>query len=145
MSLDALVTVGMAGFLATYAHMMVALWAHRFGLARLDFARGMSRLSFGEAFEGNPPYWMGFAAVLLNGILFAFVYGTAAGAYLPGAPLVRGLIWGGVLLIVSQCVFNPIVARNGFFTRKLHPRAWQTAVLVHGVYGLVLGWLCPIL
>ncbi|HJM42276.1 MAG: hypothetical protein QGH70_02370 [Nitrospinota bacterium] len=88
---------------------------------------------------------MGFAAVLLNGTLFAFIYAAAAGACLPGPFLVRGLIWGGVLLLGSQCVFNPLIARNGFFCRKLHPRAWLTATLVHIVYGVILGWLSPIL
>ncbi|HJM42275.1 MAG: hypothetical protein QGH70_02375 [Nitrospinota bacterium] len=45
MKLDAFVMVTTAGFFATYAHMMVALWADKLGLARLDFARGMSHTS----------------------------------------------------------------------------------------------------
>ena len=141
---DSFLMIASAGFLATYVHMMFALWADRYGLVRLDFPHGISMLSFGKAFDGHPPYWLGLVAVHLNGIVFALLYATVVGAHLPGPPIVRGLIWGGILWIGSQCVFNPFITHHGFFARKLHPRAWQTAVLVHAIYGGVLGWLSPI-
>ncbi|MFQ5693239.1 MAG: hypothetical protein ACE5IM_09375 [Nitrospinota bacterium] len=137
--------ISAGGFLATYAHMVVALVAGKTGMVRLDFGKGLSHLLFGESYDGAPPYWLGLATVHLHGILFALLYATVAGAYLPGPPLVRGLIWGGLLLIFSQCFFNPVVTGHGFFSRKLHPRAWQSAVVAHAVYGAVVGWLCPII
>ena len=145
MKFDTFLMIASAGFLATYVHMMFALWADRFGMVRLDFAHGLSMLSFGKSFDGHPPYWLGLVAVHLNGIVFALLYATVAGSYLPGPPVVRGLIWGGVLLFGSQCVFNPFITHHGLFARKMHPRAWQTAVLVHAIYGTILGWLSPIL
>jgi len=145
MRLDFFLLASAAGFLATYAHLAFALVADRVGLVRLDYARGLAHLFFAEAFEGRPPYWLGLAAVHLNGVLFALLYAALAGPWLPGPPLVRGLLWGGVLFVGSQCIFNPLVTGHGFFSRKMHPRAWQTAVLAHAIYGAFLGWLCPLL
>ncbi len=145
MTLDFFLLASAAGFLATYVHMMFALWGDRFGLVRLDFGHGLAALSWGESYGGHPPYLLGAAAVHLNGIVFALLYATVFGALLPGPPVVRGIIWSGILLIGSQCVFNPFVTKHGFFMRKMHPRAWQTALLAHGIFGAVLGWLCPIL
>ncbi len=62
-----------AGFLATYVHMAFSLTADRLGPARLDYAGGLAGLFFGEAFEGRPPYWLGLAAVHLNGIFLALL------------------------------------------------------------------------
>ncbi len=145
MRLDTFVLVAAVGFLATYAHLMFALWAPRFGLPRLDYPLGLSELSFGESYEGHPPYWLGLAVLYLNGIIFALIYANLVGQYLPGTTLVRGLLWGGILFFGSQCFFNPVIARHGFFSRKAHPRAWLTAVVTHVIYGAVLGWLSPIL
>lgn len=144
MRLDEFWVICAAGFLATYAHAIVALLGGRLGMVRQDFGKGLSHLLFGESFGGEPPYLLGLAVVHLNGILFALLYATAAGPALPGPPLARGLAWGGVLFLFSQCFFHPVVTGHGMFSRKMHPRAWQTALAVHAVYGLVLGWLCPI-
>lgn len=46
MQLDDFVMAAAAGFLATYVHMVLALWAPRFGLPRLDFAKALTELSF---------------------------------------------------------------------------------------------------
>jgi len=144
MQLDDFVMAVAAGFLATYVHLVLALWAPRFGLPRLDFAKALAELSFAGSFDGAPPYWLGLLAVHLNGIVFALLYATVFGPVLPGVPLVRGLIYGGILLIGSQCLFVPLFLREGFFGRKKNPRAWMTAVVVHAFYGAIIGWLCPI-
>ena len=115
--------------LATYAHMVVALWAPRYGLPRLDFAAGLTELSFAGSFKGPPPYWLGLLALHLNGIVFALLYATVVGPALPGPPLVKGLLFGGILLLGSQCLFVPLFLRGGFFGVKDHPRAWMTAVV----------------
>ncbi|MYA97431.1 MAG: hypothetical protein F4X91_13605 [Nitrospinae bacterium] len=134
-----------ASFLATYAHLVFALIADKIGMVKLDFGKGVSMLLFGDAYEGNPPYTLGFIAVHLNGVIFGLIYATWAAGCLPGPNVARGLIWGGVLLIFSQCVFNPLITGHGFFSRKFHPRAWQTAVIAHAIYGGLLGWLSPVL
>ncbi len=145
MKLDFLLTVSAAGFLATYLHMAFAITADRVGMVKLDFGKGLSMLLFGESYGGNPPYVLGLISVHLNGIVFALVYATLVGPLLSGPGVVRGLIFGGLLLIFSQCVFNPLITKHGFFSVKLHPRAWQTAVVAHAIYGVMLGWLSPVL
>ena len=145
MKLDFLLVVSGAGFLATYFHMVFALTADRVGMVKLDFGKGLSMLLFAEPYGGNPPYILGLISVHLNGIIFALVYATLVGPELPGAPVVRGLIFGGLLLIFSLCVFNPLITKHGFFALKMNPRAWQTAVVAHVIYGAMLGWLSPIL
>lgn len=139
-----ILTVG-AGFLATYVHMVFALWAPKYGLPRIDFSKVMADLCFGESFDGKPPYWLGLVALHLNGIVFALLYATLVGPLLPGPLFARGLIWGGILFIGSQCLFVPLFLRHGIFGLKMHPRAWMTAVVVHAIYGAILGWLSPVL
>ena len=145
MSLEFILLVSFAGILATYVHLMFALWAPKYGLARLDFAKVLNEISFKESFEQEPPYWLGLLQLHLNGIVFALLYATVVGPLLPGEPLWRGLMWGGILFIGSQFLFVPVFLRHGILGLKGHPRAWMTAVVVHGVYGAILGWLCPIL
>ena len=144
MELADFTTAVIAGVLATYVHMVFALWAPRYGLPRLDFAKGMAELSFAESYDGKPPYWLGLVALHFNGIVFTLLYSTVFGPFLPGPPLMRGLIYGGILLIGSQCVFVPVFMRGGFFSLKEDRRAWMTAVVVHVIFGAMVGWLAPI-
>ena len=105
---------------------------------------GIAELTWGESFEGRAPYWMGFAAIHMNGIILALIYAAAVGPYLPGIPVVRGLIYGGILFIVAQFFFVPVFLRGGIMGMKHHKMAWLTAVIVHGVFGAMVGWLCPL-
>jgi hypothetical protein len=85
MPLDVFILIALAGILATYAHLVVALWAPRFGLPRIDFSAGIAELTWGETFDGNAPYWMGFAAIHMNGIVFALLYANVSTAEQKGA------------------------------------------------------------
>ncbi len=146
MDLEFFLHVSAAGILAGYVLLIFALWAPRYGLPRLDFPRGMTQLTFGDSFEGPAPYGLGIALLHMNGILFALLYATVVGPLLPGELLVvRGLIWGVILFFGAQLIFVPIFLRGGIFSLKHGPRAWKTALLVHVLYGVVVGWLSPIL
>lgn len=144
MDLEFFVHVAAVGILATYVHLIFALWAPRYGLPRIDFPRGMTQLTFGDSFEGPAPYGWGIAVIHMNGILFALLYATVA-QYLPGDLFVRGLIWGGILFIGAQFIFVPIFLQDGVFGLKGHKKGWLTALVVHLLYGAILGWLSPIL
>jgi hypothetical protein len=146
MNLENFILISAAGFLASYVHLVMALWAPKIGLPQLNFSKALSNLSFGsDDYNEKPPYLLGMAFVQLNGIVFALLYSLEIGPLLPGTPFIRGLIYGGILLIGSQCFFVPVFLNKGIFLSKLHPRAWITAVMAHGIYGGLLGWLCPIL
>src|SRR3970282_1434750 len=105
MELGDLLVILTAGFFATYVHLILALWAGRIGLARLDFSKGMAHLCFGESYDGHPPVALGSLCAHLTGMFFALLYAYLVGRHLPGPPLARGLIWGACLFAGSQLVF----------------------------------------
>ena len=145
MQLDFFIIVILTGILATYGMLVMALWSDRIGLARLDFAKVMAQLTYGESFEGRtPPYWAGQLVIYFNGVLLALTYATFVAQYLPGPQLLRGLIWGEILFLISSVFFVPIYLREGFFMSKAPPRAWMTSIMAHGIWGLIVGWLSPI-
>lgn len=139
------VVVTLSGILATYLHLVMGQWAGRIGLPRLDFSRVMADLTYGESFEGEPSYWAGQIAVFFNGVFFAFLYATIIGPHLPGEPVVRGFLFGVILYIGSGMFFIPVYLKEGFFLSRVDPKAWIPLLMVHVVYGLVVGWLSPIL
>jgi hypothetical protein len=145
MDLGFFIHVSGVGILAGYVLLIFALWAPRYGLPRADFPRGMTQLTFGDSFEGPAPYAWGIALLHVNGILFALLYATVVAQYLPGEPFVRGLIWGVILFFGAQLIFVPIFLKGGFFSHKHGPKAWITGLLVHVLYGAIVGWLSPIL
>ncbi len=145
MEFDFLLAVATVGFLATYFHLVFAVTADRVGLARLDLAKGTGMLIFGESYGGNPPHLLGFAAVHLNGIIFALVYATVVGPMMSGPNVLRGLAFGGLLYLYAQCIHVPIFMKGGLFSHKVNPRAWLTAAIAHAIYGVILGWLSPLL
>ncbi len=144
MPLESIVITIIAGIIATYGLVVMALWAFRIGLPRLDFSRAMAELTYGESFEGQAPYWAGQAVIYLNGVFFALIYATVVAQYLPGPDLVKGAIWGGILFLISGVFFVPLFMREGFFLSHIHKNAWITSAMVHGVWGMIVGWLSPI-
>jgi hypothetical protein len=145
MELNFLLAVATAGFLATYFHLVFALTAGRLGLAKLDLAKGTGKLLFGDSYDGNPPYILGLAAVQLNGIIFGLVYATLIGPMMSGPHVLRGLAFGGLLYLYAQCIHVPIFMKGGLFSHKVNSRAWLTAAIAHAIYGVILGWLSPLL
>lgn len=145
MNLENFILISAVGFLASYVHLVMALWAPQIGLPQLNLAMALSNISFDDDHKEEPPYLVGLAMVQLNGIMFALLYATVIGPLLPGTPFIKGIIYGGILLIVSQLFFVSVYLKEGLFLSKLHPHAWITATMVHGIYGGILGWLCPII
>ncbi len=144
MSLEFMIQVSFAGFLATFIHMVFAQWADRFGLPRIDLAKDQAELTLRDTVEGPSAYWMGLIILHLLGIVLAFVYAALLARYLPGPPVVKGMIWGGILFVGAMLFYVPVFFRLGLFAHKAHPRAWMTALLIHGLYGAILGWMSPI-
>ena len=145
MTLEFVVHVSIAGFLSTYFHLVLAAWGDKFGMAKMDFSRGMANITFGDSSEGEASIALGLAQIHLNGILFALLYASVIAKYIPIESLVlKGLIYGGILWLISGLCFIPIVLKGGFFGSRHHPRAWMTTAFAHAVWGITLGWLSPI-
>ncbi|MBL6957432.1 MAG: hypothetical protein ISR52_00495 [Rhodospirillales bacterium] len=145
MEFEFFIVVTLTGLLATYLHLVMGQWAGRIGLPRLDFSRVMANLTYGESFEGEPSYWAGQIAVFFNGVFFAFLYATVVAPYLPGEPIVRGFLYGIILYIGSGLFFIPIYLKEGVFLSHVDSKAWIPLLMVHLIFGLVCGWLSPIL
>ena len=149
MELNFFVAVILAGILASYGLLAMALWAHRLGLPRLDFSRAMANLTYGESFDGDPPYWSGQFTIYFNGVFFALLYATVFAQYIaqyvPWPDPIKGAIYGVGLWFVSGVFFVPVILREGLFLSGIHRNAWISSLMVHGIYGLIVGWLSPVL
>lgn len=144
MHIGLLASAAFAGIIATYVLLILAVWAPAVGLPRLDFARAMANLSYGDSVKGEVPYLAGITVIYMNGIIFSLLFALVVGAYLPGIPVVRGAIWGVILFAVSGVFFVPVFLKEGFFLNHIHRNAWITSLIVHGAWGVVVGWLAPI-
>jgi uncharacterized membrane protein YagU involved in acid resistance len=67
------------------------------------------------------------------GVLFALVYAGVLDRRLPGTPLVRGLLFGGLVFVLAQLVFSPLTG-SGVFSNG------DVVLLLGGLFGhLVYG------
>lgn len=155
MTLEFLAHSIIVGILASYVLIAMALWADSLGLPRLDFSRAMSKVTYARTFEEdakpgaavdapNTPYWPGMIVIYFNGIIFGLVFTAYVGQYLPGDAIFRGALWGVILWFFSGVFFVPYILREGFFLSGIHPMAWFTSLIVHGMYGGVMGMFAPI-
>ncbi|MEK9900555.1 MAG: DUF6789 family protein [Rhodospirillaceae bacterium] len=78
-------------------------------------------------------------------IAFALLYAMVFAQFLPGEPYVKGLIFGGIVYVGAMFIFVPFFLKDGFFESKGHPMGSLTALIIHLIYCLILGWLSPIL
>jgi hypothetical protein len=85
---------------------------------------------------------VGMAAHLMNGVvIFPLVYAFIVFRYLPGPPLLRGVIWGAVLWAVAETMVMPM-AGAGFFSSEIGgAKAVMAALMGHLVYGALLGYI----
>jgi hypothetical protein len=145
MTLGFLIHVAIAGVLATYCHLIGALWLRSLGLPPLDLSRAMADYTYGESFSEPPSYWAGQMVIYFNGVVFALFYATVVGPLLPGPDVLRGAIYGLILFLLSGLLFSPIFIDKGLFLVKVHERAWISALIVHLVWGVIIGWLSPMM
>lgn len=142
--------VAIAGVIATHCTLMMALWAPKLGLPRADFPFTMADLSFADSFGGKAPYWSGLWVIHLNGLFFAFLYSTLVAPWLNATlgidttPMTNGAIYGVMLFLASGLFFQPVFLGLGLFLFKADKRGWITSLIVHGIFGLVCGWLAPV-
>ena len=147
MTLEFLVHAALAGFIATFVMMVFAQWADRYGLPRVDFAHEQAELTLREVVHGPSAYFLGLWILHMNGIVFALLYSSVVAKHLPmiaGYGFTRGIIFGEILFVAAGLIYVPIFFRLGFFAVKAHPLAWTTSALVHGIFGLIVGWLAPV-
>ncbi len=72
------------------------------------------------------------------GILLAVVYAATAVTRMPGAPAVRGALYGALVFLVAQLVVMPLVGAGAFSGGD--PSRLAGSLAGHLVYGAVVGW-----
>jgi hypothetical protein len=132
----------LAGFFGTCAMTVLTLLSPLVGGPTIDIAAVL-----GAMFSTAPPaagtefWWFGLTWHLINGtIVFALFYSYLAYALLPGAPWMRGLLWGLFLWLVMEVVLMPLTGRGIFADHAASPvirDTWMFAA--HASYGALLG------
>lgn len=82
-----------------------------------------------------PLGWIGH--FLLGTVVWGIVY-AALQASLPGAPVVKGVIFGALAWLAMMIIFMPL-AGHGLFALSLGPQATVATLVLHLIYGAVLG------
>jgi len=59
---------------------------------------------------------------------------------LPGAPWVKGLLWGLILWLMAQVVVVPMMGGGIFSSRMGGMAAAMGSLIGHSIYGLALGF-----
>ncbi len=158
MSRPNILTTLAAGFVATLAFTSLAFLAPLIYMPRTNFPGLLGAiLQGGQAPRPGYGVWMlGMLWHLINGsVVFALIYAYVICPRVRLAPWQRGIAWGVVLWLAAMLVFLPIVgmgpfgafagrARFGLLASVLGPTFrpylyWLTALLIHVVYGAVLG------
>ncbi len=123
----------LAGFAATSVMTMLMYTGPIMGMPRMDIA-GMLGTMFGG-------WWAGMLMHFVNGtIIFPLVYALALYRFLPGAPWLKGMIWGAVLWFLAQTMVMPMMCMGVFSSGTPAPAASVMGSLIgHLLYGAVLG------
>ena len=79
--------------------------------------------------------WIGH--FVLGTVAWGIIY-AALQASLPGAPVVKGLIFGALAWLAMMIIFMPL-AGHGLFALSLGPQATVATLVLHLIYGAVLG------
>ncbi len=133
-----------AGFIATYVMTMTGFWQAGIGLPKMDPA-GMMAAQMGQG------YGWGQAAHFLNGIILALIYARWLYGLLPGAPLLKGVLFGIMATIAAVVAVVPLISASMptpvgiFFSNTPMPGAMLLGALIgHLAYGVALGLAyCP--
>ncbi len=85
---------------------------------------------------------MGMLMHFINGsLIFALIYAYLLYRALPGAPWLKGTIWGLILWFLSQAMLTPMMG-GGFFSANAGGlMAVMASLIGHVIYGALLGAL----
>lgn len=83
---------------------------------------------------------LGMMVHLINGIvIFPLAYVLVADRFLPGMPLIRGMLWGIVLWLAAESMVMPMAGAGFFSSEAGGMKAVVAALIGHLAYGAVFG------
>ena len=125
-----------AGFIATVVLSALMLMKQGMGLMpQLNPIEDIAHVADHLTGMILPFGWIGHFA--LGTVAWGIIY-AALQASLPGAPVVRGLVFGALAWLAMMIFFTPL-AGHGLFALSLGPQATVATLVLHLVYGAVLG------
>jgi uncharacterized membrane protein YagU involved in acid resistance len=111
---------------------MIYQVAPTMGMGKMDIAGKLGQM-FGSWTMGMVTHF------ILGTLVFSLTYALLAYRFLPGPPVVKGLVWGVVLWLGLQLVGMPMMGAGVFSTRAGGMKAVIGALVAHLVYGALLG------
>jgi uncharacterized membrane protein len=133
MQLNNLSKAVLAGVVATVVMTMVMVMAPFMGMPEMNIGKML-----GE-FMGVPAI-VGWVAHFMIGSVLAIIFATAFAASLPGAPWLKGVLFGLIPWLGAQVMVNPMMGAGVFASNMPAPLMMvMGSLLGHMVYGAVLG------
>jgi uncharacterized membrane protein YagU involved in acid resistance len=130
-----------AGLIATGAMTALLLVEPSVGLPKIAMGQVLSTaLGLASAHLATGAA-LGWALHFMIGMLLALIYAGVFDQRLPGPPLARGLLYGGLIFVVAQIVFMPLVGGGVFSHGDLE--LLTGSLLAHLIYGGLIGWIYP--
>ena len=130
----------LAGLIGGYVMTLVGLWAGRVpGLVSVDIA------DFGRRYmvSDRPSAWLlGMASHLANSVILVLVWASLIEPNLDWPRWLDGLVWGEALaLVLAGGLVAPLSSQGFLGSRTGNAGFALTTVLMHGVWGVVIGVL----
>ncbi len=126
----------LAGAVATVAMTMMAYFVAPMMLGHsMDIAQMLAGLTGGN-------WTAGLLMHLTNGIIvFPLIYTFILYRFLPGAPWLKGILWGVALWLTLEMVMLPMMGAGVFSSNEGGAKAAMAALIAHLIYGALLGSL----
>jgi uncharacterized membrane protein YagU involved in acid resistance len=136
MNLGGISRAFVAGAVATAAMTMMAYFVAPMMLGHpMDIAQMLAGLVGGN-------WTAGLLMHLMNGIVvFPFIYTFILYRFLPGAPWLKGILWGVALWLTLELVMLPMMGAGVFSSIEGGSKAVMAALIAHLIYGALLGSL----
>lgn len=77
--------------------------------------------------------------VVLGVLIFPLIYACLLFRFLPGVPLVKGLLFGQMLWLITATMVMPMIGIGFFMTEIGGIKVALAVLIVHWVYGALLG------
>jgi hypothetical protein len=128
----------LGGLVGGYVMALVGLWAGRVpGLVAVDIA------DFGRRYmvsDRSSAWVLGMASHLANSILLVLLWASVVEPNVDWPRWLEGLVWGEALAVVLAGALVAPLSGQGFMgLRTGSARFAATSVLIHGVWGVLIG------
>lgn len=123
----------LGGFMGTLAlTLMMKFVAPMMGV-QMDIAENLANMM-------HASWSAGMATHFMNGtLIFPAIYTFLLYRLLPGGPVAKGLIWGGILWLLLEIMVMPVLGMGVFGSAGPAMKGAAAAMLAHLVYGAILG------